>query len=927
MNPDKVQTVGTAFADYDRQVRIANSKLGAILAIILMPAGVVLDHFVYEEHFWHFLRLRLLCSLGVGIVLGLFFTKFGSRHYRILGMTWYMLPALCIAWMIYAAKDPLSPYYAGLNIVLLGVGLILPWTYQENLLAGGMVIAMYLGASFLPGLNYETKYIVNNLYFLVLTALIVVVGSFFHSKLRFREFALRFELNEKQRELEAGNRKLVEQQKQLEEGNRKLVEQQKQLEEGNRKLVELDRIKSRFFANMSHELRTPLTLLIAPLETILYRKAAALDSESRNLLQTMHANGMRLLKLINDLLDLEKLEAGSVQIKREPLAIPEFLRGLVNSAQAVATDKRLKLETLIAGNVGACLTDRDKLEKIVLNLVFNAVKFTPAGGSVSVRAERRDGTLVLRVEDTGAGIAENHLPFIFDRFWQVDTSAQRKHQGTGIGLALVKELVEAQGGEVRAESQLGKGTTMSVELPYEEARVHDARPEPGRAPLAEPQVESNGGPQKEEWVADLYRRAELHPSLRPLQESLRREETSTQSSKPKALIADDEPDMLRFLVSQLGAHFQIFEAVDGQQAVDKASQFLPDVILLDMMMPEKDGLQVCRELRAKTATRNIPIILLTARADEETKLTALSAGASDFLSKPFSTTELHVRVNNLVQQHELQRKLARQNQILESALDDLQTAMRDLKDTQAQLVQAEKLAGLGRMSAGIIHEINNPLNFTKTGLYSLRKKEKFLPDTEREDFAEVIRDIEEGVDRVRTIVSDLRSFTHPDAENVDDVDIGKVVTSALRLVSSELKETKVQNDIPEGFTVPGNQNKLVQVFINFLQNSVDAIRRRQPPVSEPLIRISARAEGDRKLVIIRDNGEGIQPENMGKIFDPFFTTKDVGEGMGLGLSICYKLIANSGGRILVKSEPGHFTEFTLEFPEKISNLTEDNSLG
>src|SRR5260370_23321284 len=186
---------------------------------------------------------------------------------------------------------------------------------------------------------------------------------------------------------------------------------------------------------------------------------------------------------------------------------------------------------------------------------------------------------------------------------------------------------------------------------------------------------------------------------------------------PSLLVADDEPDMLRFLKSQLSSHYRVIEAVDGQKAIEKASKFLPDIILLDMMMPEKDGMQACKEIRERTPTRSIPIILLTARADEDTKLAALSAGASDFLPKPFSTTELHVRIKNLVESHQYQRKLSKQNQVLETTIDQL-------KDTETQLVQTEKLASLGRMSASIIHEINTPLNFATTGLFTQRNKYK-----------------------------------------------------------------------------------------------------------------------------------------------------------------------------------------------------------
>lgn len=911
--------VQSSYAEHDRQVRISYSKLGAILAIILMPAGLWLDYHVYPKHLGDFLLLRILCSFLVGVVLGLFYTPFGKRHYRFLGMTWYMLPALCISWMIYVAGDEVSPYYAGLNIVMIGAGLFLPWTYLENLTAGTLVMLTYIATSFLRGTAFENRFFWNNLYFLVLTIVIVVVTSYFHSKRRFREFCLNFELAESRRKLE----------------------------EGNRKLVELDQVKSRFFANMSHELRTPLTLLISPLEAILKNKAHLLDVEIRGLLQTMHSNAMRLLKLINDLLDLERLESNKMQIKREPVAIHEFVRGLGNSVQAMAQEKRLKLETKVAEDIGTVLVDRDKLEKVILNLLFNALKFTPAGGLVTLEAERRnpdgrvtsDGQvtrvpdspnettsqLIIRVKDTGIGISENHLPFIFDRFWQADGSSNRRYQGTGIGLALVKELVETHGGTVTAESEAGKGTTMTVFLPYVKAgdsvaadvrRQAEISP-PSPSPHVGSHGSGNGNPQAdnaEEWLTNLYRRAEFYTSMTPLRETLRREETSIRNNKPRVLIVDDEPDMLGFLKSQLSDSFAILEAVDGQQAIEKTSQFLPEIVLLDMMMPEKDGLQVCRELRAKPLTRNIPIILLTARADDETKLAALSAGANDFLSKPFSTTELHLRVKNLIASHELERKLARQNQILEATVEQL-------KDTQAQLVHSEKMAGLGRMSAGIIHEINNPLNYSKTALYTLKSKGKLLPTDQQIDFEEILRDIEDGVNRVTHIVSDLRTFTHPDTDQIDTVNVDEILSVALRFLSNQLKDTiPVEKKIADGLTVPGNPNKLTQVLINLLQNSIDAIQNKKFSNEQPTIWIEGRNETGKSILLVRDNGEGIPPENLNRIFDPFFTTKDVGQGMGLGLSICYRIISEGGGKIFVKSQSGKFTEFTLEFPREYRNI-------
>jgi len=868
-----------AFAEYDRRDSIHNSKVGCLLAIVLMPLGSFsMDYFMYrEQHLWDFFLLRLASSVLTIGVLGLLMSRKAERYYRALRMAWYWIPMLFIACLIYAAKDPTSPYYAGFNLVLVTVGVVLPWTYREILATSLLIISAYVGISLHSGWGHN-PYLANNLFFLGCTALIVVTGSYFHSRLRFREFSLRFEL----------------------ERNRKIIE------ENNRKLVELDAVKSRFFANISHELRTPLTLLLAPLEALLRR--FNLDQESRNLLGTMHSNGMRLLKLINDLLDLVRLESGRMEVKSEPLEVAEFIKGLASATRQVADGKRLRLETIVDPDLGVILADRDKLEKVLLNLVFNALKFTPAGGRVEIRAQKETGEVVLTVADTGMGIAAANLPYVFDRFWQADGSSKRKFQGVGIGLSLVKELVEIQGGQVKVESVEGRGTTFTVRLPYQAGKIAVETP-----PTVPEQVdtETDGTVTSEEWLANLYRRAELFPAVAPVQDlSSAPVETNRNGHLPALLIADDEPDMLRFLKSQLSAEYRVIEAVNGQQAVEKASQFLPDIILLDMMMPEKDGLQACREIREQTPTQSIPVVLLTARADEETKMAALSVGASDFLAKPFSTTELHVRIRNLVESHQYQRKLSKQNQVLESTIEQL-------KDTETQLVQSEKLASLGRMSAGIIHEINNPLNFATTGLFTLRAKSKYLSAEHQEAYEEILRDVEDGIKRVKNIVSDLRMFTHPDTASRDQVEIADVVSSALRFLSNEWKDrVQIHQNLQEHQSIWANKNKLIHVLVNLLQNSLDALKGKQFQNEKPAIWIESRLEGGKSILVVRDNGMGIDSKNVGKVFDPFFTTKDVGEGMGLGLAICYRIVQEYEGRITVRSELGEFCEFTLEFPAK-----------
>ncbi len=868
--------VKAAFDDYNIQERIRLVKIICWVAAIAMPSGAFLDLIDYPNYFHHFLEIRLASSFTSLILLGLVYTPWGNRQHLLISLLSAVQAQAYICCMIYASDGGISPYYAILNLPLLIYCLLFPWTYLMTFGLSMATVVFYLIACFLHGGMTAHYIFYSNLILLMYTVSFAVLGTYYTNQLRMREFMTRYELDE----------------------NKKM------LEESNRKLVELDKTKTSFFANISHELRTPLTLLIAPLETFQREKGHLFDGETRSTLKIMEDNALRLLKLINDLLDLVKLESGRMETRKEPLKIPEFLKGITLSVQGAARDKKINLSCSVGENLGSVLADRDKLEKILLNLLFNSVKFTPSGGKIELSAQEEGTSLILKVTDTGMGISEKDLPHIFNRFWQADSSAQRKYQGTGIGLSLVKELVEIQGGMVTAESRLGEGTTMIVRLPLEKTDTVAVEPavEKGAAALVEPAAHD---PQ---WLEKLYRRAELFPAMTAVTDTLRPDVFGS-GAKPRVLVADDEPDMLRFLKTQLEKHYEVLEAVDGRQAVEKARQFLPDLVLLDMMMPEMDGIEACRILKEAVSTRAIPTLLLTARADDPTKMAALGAGASDFLTKPFSTTELHVRVKNLIVSYQFQRDLARQKTALESALEQL-------KETEGLLIQNEKMASLGRLSAGIIHEINNPLNYASQALYLLKTKKDRLPEGDREKYVEIVSDIEEGVGRVQRIVSDLRTFSHPHTGDARDlIDLEEAVSASLRFLGHEVKDkVRVEVDIPKEKKVLADRNKLIHVFVNLLQNSVDAMKEKKFEGEKPFISINSREEKSKVMVSVRDNGTGIDLENLGKIFDPFFTTKDVGQGMGLGLSICYRIMAEQGGGISVKSEKGKFAEFILELP-------------
>ncbi|HZL12808.1 MAG TPA: ATP-binding protein, partial [Verrucomicrobiae bacterium] len=552
-----------AYREYDRELTIRKTRLGCLIGVVLVPLFAFLDFCLYPRDVARsFLWLRLLCSALMAGLYPLLGNKWGRKYYRAQGILILLAPAATIAWMIHTTGGAASPYYAGLNLVLLVLAVVLDWTFWQSVVSVFLVLLLYLGACVSSFSSTNFGLIINNLFFLISTEATIIAGAYFHTRIRIREFISRCEIEKNKQELE----------------------------DTNRKLVEMDRFKSRFFANVSHELRTPLTLMLSPLESLLRRFDRSFDGNARDMLVTMQANGMRLLKLINDLLDLIRLEAGRMEVKNEALEVSGFIKGLAAAVKQVAEDKSIALETQIDPELDSILTDRDKLEKIVLNLLFNALKFTPPKGRVWLRAEKKEEHFILAVSDTGVGIAEKNLPFVFDRFWQADSSSKRKFQGVGIGLALVKELVEMMRGTVAVESQEGKGATFIVRLPYQKAEA----PSPLEAGAISAS-ENGAAAASEEWLANLYRRAEFFPAGTALPGNIK--SVALGNQRPVVLVADDEPDMRRFLVSELDKDYEVIEAADGLKAFEKAEQFLPDIILLDMMMPEMDGLEVCRELR------------------------------------------------------------------------------------------------------------------------------------------------------------------------------------------------------------------------------------------------------------------------------------------------------------------------------------------
>ena len=395
-------------------------------------------------------------------------------------------------------------------------------------------------------------------------------------------------------------------------------------------LADLDRAKTTFFSNVSHELRTPLTLMLGPVTELLADDA---HTGAHEQLQLVHRNGLRLHKLVNTMLEFSRIEAGRVKASYEPTDLAELTADLASVFRS-ATDKAgLRLVVDCAPLSAPAYVDRDMWEKIVFNLVSNAFKFTMQG-EIVVSLRQDGGAARLSVRDTGSGVPAHELPHLFERFHRVEGTRGRTHEGTGIGLALVQELVKLHGGSVAVESEVGRGSTFTVTIPLGCEHVPaDRITAPSGATASR-----NANAYVEEalrWLPDAAPAADAAAAITP-----------AGAARARILVADDNADMRAYLSRLLSQHWSVDAVADGAQALAAARARPPDLVLADVMMPELDGFRLVQELRADARTASIPIILLSARAGEEATAEGLRSGADDYLVKPFSAGALLVRVES-----------------------------------------------------------------------------------------------------------------------------------------------------------------------------------------------------------------------------------------------------------------------------------------
>jgi signal transduction histidine kinase len=658
-------------------------------------------------------------------------------------------------------------------------------------------------------------------------------------------------------------------------------------------LAELDRAKTAFFSNVSHEFRTPLTLMLGPVEDLLARGRTDLSANAAEQLEVVHRNGLRLLRLVNTLLDFSRIEAGRIQAAYQPTDLAAVTADLASVFRAAVEKAGLRLVVDCPPLAEPVFVDRQMWEKIVLNLLSNAFKFTFAG-EIAISMRQTDNAAQLRVRDTGTGIPAEEMPRLFERFHRIPNSRGRTHEGSGIGLALVQELVRLHGGCLTAESVVGRGTTFTVTLPLGSAhlppgQVGDNRSRASTASGASSYVEEalrwlpdeekeEGGRRKEERIVGDF---PFPPSSFLLPPS--------EDDRPRVLVADDNADMRQRIVRLLAEHYRTEVVPDGEAALAAARERPPDLILADVMMPRLDGFGLLRELRADPGTRGLPVIFLSARAGEEARVEGLDAGADDYLVKPFGSKELLARVSAHL-------KMARLRQ-----------------EASAALLQADRRKD--EFLATLSHEIRNLLVPLRTGLELMKLARNDAAAVEQarttmeRQLVQIVQLIDDLLDlgRFRQGKIALRKGRIPLAAAVRNA-----VETTRPLIEGAGHALVL--DVPDApIFVDADETRLSQVFANLLSNAAKYTER------GGRIRLAVERQGDEAVATVADNGVGIPAHVLPRVFDLFMQEKRSLEksqgGLGIGLSVAKRLVEMHGGSIEAHSDgPGKGSRFVVRLP-------------
>jgi PAS domain S-box-containing protein len=689
----------------------------------------------------------------------------------------------------------------------------------------------------------------------------------------------------------------------------------------NEKLRNLDAVKTDFFSNVSHEFRTPLTLMMNPLEEVI-ANGERLDAEDLAHLKMVHRNVLRLQKLVNMLLDFFRIEAGRMEAKFEKTNISELTADIASNFRSSIEAAGLKFRIKNPFPPLHAYVDRELWEKIVLNLISNAFKFTHKG-SIQVAVVGDGDRIQLKVRDTGIGISAENIPKLFERFVRIEGARARTHEGSGIGLALVKELVKMHGGTIDVESQEGKGSQFTVTIPRNRPDVADADRVHNRE--AYTAMGRNFSQEVEAWLPD--ERAGIIV-----------DEPSGEADKPSVMIVEDNADMREYLLRTLTGKFVVIPAENGSQALRYLTYIRPDLVLTDVMMPEMDGKALLRELRNRKAYATIPVVLLSARSAEDAKSEAIQLGADDYITKPFSTSELVAIISARIEvarmrahtEREMNRKtLELEQNVMERTKElirsrqDVSQANEILKQRNYELMAMnEELSNFAFIAS---HDLREPLRKITLFTSELARMSNELVSETAKRYAQKIL---HSVSRMNSLLEDVLSFSSLRARTplkYTPVNLNQVVDDVRADMAEMIRENSAVIEVEPLPTISGNSVQIYHLFENLLSNAVkfrpqergNTVRIQSSVLKKENIDLPfAAANTDYVQISVSDNGIGFDQQYVDKIFHMFqrLHPKNEFSGTGMGLAICRKVMQNHRGHISAEGKPGEGAVFHCYFP-------------
>jgi signal transduction histidine kinase len=669
-------------------------------------------------------------------------------------------------------------------------------------------------------------------------------------------------------------------------------------------LAEVDRAKTAFFSNVSHEFRTPLTLMLGPLEEVLAEAAEKLSISGHEHLVTVRRNAVRLLKLVNSLLDFSRIEAGRVQATYAPTDLSRFTSDVASVFRSAMEKAGLRFSVECPPMEEPVYVDRDMWEKVVSNLLSNAFKFT-FEGVVTVGLQSVGDSVELQVRDTGVGIPPDQCAQVFERFHRIEGMQARTYEGSGIGLSLVHELVKMHGGIVSAESVPGQGSKFTVRIPRGTSHLPAERIQAARSMTSTAIGAKVYADEAERWLPDVAQSGIASPVL---------PELVTQSPSPRAdsatqreliLVADDNADMRQYFKHLLDDRYEVRAVADGQQALEAMRQSRPALVLADVMMPQLDGFGLLRAVRDDADLASIPIVLVSARAGEESRIEGLQAGADDYLVKPFASRELLARVEAHLKLAILRREATERDERLHAA--------ESLRELQAQLAHANRLATMGQLTASIAHEINQPIGAARNNAHAALRFLALQPP-DLTEVGDALDGVVSETYRAVEIIGRIRDQTRKSRAQMVRVDVNDAIEQVITLVRGELinGEIAIQTRLGDDLLpARGDRVQLQQVLLNLILNAIEAIASDNQ--QERVLQITTQPHSTGSLLVeVGDSGPGISRADRERVFESFYSTK--AGGVGIGLSICRSIIDAHGGRLWTDAREPRGAVFRFTIP-------------